>query len=109
LWRAIEKQFNVSAAVESKAAEVYVMTAIKGKTPPAKTGNESFGGGFTGASGFEISLPEGTPPSPEAMRKAVEELLKRPENIVLSNISARECHDGRVSSGAGAWARASGD
>jgi uncharacterized protein (TIGR03435 family) len=64
------------------------MTAIKGKTPPAKTGNESFGGGFTSASGFEFSLPEGTPPSPEAMKKAVEELLKRPENIGLSNISA---------------------
>ena len=86
--RAIEKQFKVSAAVESKPAEVYVMSAIKGKTPPAKTGNDSFGGGFTSASGFEFSLPAGTPPTPEAMKKAVEDLLKRPENTGISNISA---------------------
>jgi peroxiredoxin len=104
--RAIEKQFKVSAAVESKPAEVYVMTAIKGKTPPAKTGNESFGGGFTGASGFEFSLPEGTPPSPEVMKKAVEELLKRPENIGLSNISAgNTTMDGSVR----IWSVGSGD
>jgi uncharacterized protein (TIGR03435 family) len=64
------------------------VTAIKGKTPPAKTGNESFAGEFTSASGFEFSLPAGTPPSPEAMKKAVEELLKRPENTGISNISA---------------------
>jgi uncharacterized protein (TIGR03435 family) len=86
--RAIEKQFMLSAAVESQPAEVYVMTAITGKTPPAKTGNESFGGGFTNSSGFEFSLPAGTPPTPEAMKKAVEELLKRPENAGISNISA---------------------
>jgi uncharacterized protein (TIGR03435 family) len=64
------------------------MTAIKGKTPPAKTGNESFGGGFTNASGFEFSLPAGMPHTPEEMKKAVEELMKHPENIGLSNISA---------------------
>jgi hypothetical protein len=29
--RAIEKQFKVSAAIESKPADVYVMTAIKGR------------------------------------------------------------------------------
>jgi uncharacterized protein (TIGR03435 family) len=86
--RAIEKKFNVSAVVESKTAEVYVMTAIIGKTPPAKTGPDSFGGGSTSSSGFEFSLPAGTPPTPEAMKKAVAELLKHPENIGISNISA---------------------
>lgn len=86
--RAIEKQFKVSAAVESKPADVYVMTAITGKTPPAKAGNGSFGGGFASASGFEVSIPQGTGLSPEAMKKAVEELLKRPENTGISNISA---------------------
>jgi uncharacterized protein (TIGR03435 family) len=86
--RAIEKKFNVSAVVESKPAEVYVMTAIKGKTPPAKTRPDSFGGGSTSSSGFEFSLPAGTPPTPEAMNKAVQELLKRPENIGIANIFA---------------------
>jgi uncharacterized protein (TIGR03435 family) len=77
--RAIEKQFKVSAVVESKPAEVYVMTAIKGKTPAAKTGPESLGGGIASFSGFEISVPAGTP---------LQELLKHPENIGISNISA---------------------
>ncbi len=86
--RAIEKQFKVTAVVESKPAEVYVMTAIQGKTPPAKAGPESLGGGFTSASGFEFSLPAGTPPTPEGMNRAMQEMLKRPENVGLSNISA---------------------
>ena len=86
--RAIERRFNVSAVVESKLAPVYVMTAIKEKTPPAKTGPGSFGGGTTSSSGFEFSLPAGTPQTPEAMKKAVEELLKHPENTGISNISA---------------------
>jgi uncharacterized protein (TIGR03435 family) len=86
--RAIEKQFKVSAAVESKPVEVYVMTAIKGKTPAAKTGNEGFGVSIGSFSGFAFSVPEGTSPSFEAMKKAVEELLKRRESTGISNISA---------------------
>jgi uncharacterized protein (TIGR03435 family) len=85
---AIEKQFRVSAVVESKPADVYVMTAIKGKTPPAKTGDESFGGGFTSSSGFDFSLPAGTPHTPEAIHKALEEIMKHPEAVGISNISA---------------------
>ncbi len=88
--RAIEKHFKVSAAVESKPAEVYVMTALKGKTPPAKTGDDGLGGGigFTSSSGFEFSLPEGTPQTPEAIERAMKELLKHPENIGISDLSA---------------------
>jgi uncharacterized protein (TIGR03435 family) len=86
--RAIERQFKVAAVVENEPAEVYVMTAIKGKTPPSKTDNDSFGGGFTSASGFEFSLPAGTLRTPEAMKKAIEELMKHPENTGISNISA---------------------
>ena len=40
------------------------------------------------SSGFKFSLPAGTPNTPEAMQKAVEELMKRPENVGISNISA---------------------
>jgi uncharacterized protein (TIGR03435 family) len=87
--RAIEKKFNVSAVVESKPAEVYVMTAVKGKTPPAKTGPDSFGGGSSSSSSVVFSLPAGTAPTPEAFRKAVDELSKHPENAGISNISAR--------------------
>jgi hypothetical protein len=55
--RAIEKQFKVSATVESKLAEGYVITAIKGKTPPAKTSDESFGGGFTALLALSFHSP----------------------------------------------------
>ena len=86
--RAIEKHFKVSTAVESKPADVYVMTALKGKTPPAKTGPEALGGGFASSSGFEFSLPAGTPPTPEAIERAMKELLKHPENVGFSDVSA---------------------
>jgi uncharacterized protein (TIGR03435 family) len=86
--RAIGKRFNVSAAVESKPAEVYVMTALKGKTPPAKSGPEALGGALASSSGFEFSLPDGTPQTPEAIEKAIKELLKHPENIGFSDVSA---------------------
>jgi uncharacterized protein (TIGR03435 family) len=84
---AIEKHFKVSAAVESKPAEVYVMTAIKGKTPPAK--NDSGGlGSDSSSSGFEFSLPPGTPQTPEAIDRAMKELLKNPETAGFSEVSA---------------------
>ena len=85
---AIEEHFRVLATVEAKPSDVYVMTALSGKTPPAKTGPESFGGGFTSSSGFEFALPAGTKPTPEAMKKAMQELMKRPGNIGIANISA---------------------
>jgi uncharacterized protein (TIGR03435 family) len=86
--RAIEKRFKVSAAIETKPAEVYVMTALKGKTPPAKTGPEALGGGTSSASGFEFSLPTGTPPTKEAIDQALKELMKHPETIGFSEVSA---------------------
>jgi uncharacterized protein (TIGR03435 family) len=55
------------------------------KTPAAKTGPESLGGGFTGST-FELSLPPGTPP--EAIDKALKELMKDPDSLGVSNISA---------------------
>jgi uncharacterized protein (TIGR03435 family) len=36
LRQAIEQNFKVSAAVESRPVDVYVMSAIEGKTPPAR-------------------------------------------------------------------------
>ncbi len=85
--RAIEKHFKVSAVVESKPADVYVMTAIKGKTPPAKTDSGDFGSDSS-SSGFAFSLPAGTPPTKEAFDQAIKELLKHPETIGFSQVSA---------------------
>ena len=86
--RAIEKRFKVSTAVERQPAEVYVMTALKGKTPPAKTGPDALGGGTSSASGFEFSLPEGTPETKEAIDQAIKEFLKRPETLGFSEVYA---------------------
>jgi uncharacterized protein (TIGR03435 family) len=86
--RAIEKHFKVAAVVESKPVEVYLMAAVKGKTPPAKTDPESLGGGFTSTSGFEFSLPAGTPATPDAINQAMQKVLKHPGNAGISNISA---------------------
>ncbi len=66
----IEKQFQVSATLENRSVDVYVMTAIDGKTPAAKSGGESFGGSSISWSGPDIALPAGTPPTMEALRKA---------------------------------------
>jgi uncharacterized protein (TIGR03435 family) len=85
---ALEKRFQFSAVAESRPVDVYVLTAIKGKTPPAKTGPDSFGGGFGTTSGIEVSLPPGTPNTPEAIEQAMREMMKHPENLGISNISA---------------------
>jgi uncharacterized protein (TIGR03435 family) len=71
---AIEKQFQVSVALEERTIDVYIMTAIEGKTPAAKTEGESFGTSVMSWSGPEITLPEGAPPTMEAMRKAAADL-----------------------------------
>jgi len=86
--RAIEKRFAFSAAIESQSKDVYVLTAIRGKTPPAKTGPDSFGGGFAFSRGSVFTLPPGIENNPEAMKKAVEELVKHPQNPGISNLSA---------------------
>ena len=84
--RAIERHFKVSAAVESKPSEVYVMTALKDKMPPAKNGSEGFVGFSSSSAAF--SLPEGTPRTPESIEKAMQEMLKHPGYIRISNLTA---------------------
>lgn len=86
--RAIEKRFQFSAFAETRPVEVYVLTAIQGKTPPAKSGDGGLDGGFTSSSGVEFSLPPGTPNTPEAIDQALREMMKHPENTGISNISA---------------------
>ena len=79
LQQAIEKHFHVSATIESRPADVYVMTALEGKTPPAKTGDASLGGGSIGWSTRQFTVaapPGGGPPTPEMIRGAVTSLKK---------------------------------
>ena len=78
LQQAIQKYFHVSAIVENRPADVYVMTALEGKTPRAKTGDDSnMGGGSIGWSGTEFVVagpPGGGHPTPEMVREAVSKL-----------------------------------
>lgn len=87
LQQAIEKHFHFSATVETRPADVYVMTAIEGKTPPAKAGDASMGGGSVGWSSREFVVAEphgGGPPTPEMIREA----LSRIKFAAMSSISA---------------------
>ena len=79
------------------------MTAVKGKTPPAKTGDEAMGGGFMSFSGFQFTVPAGTANTPEAMRRAVDEQLKRPENMGICKCLRQQRQHRRVSPESGAW------
>jgi len=86
LQQAIEKHFHLSAAVESRPADVYVMTALAGKTPPAKTGDASLGFSIGWSSReFVVARPHaGGPPTPEMVREAMSSL----KFAAMSNISA---------------------
>jgi uncharacterized protein (TIGR03435 family) len=86
LQQAIEKRFHVSATIESRPVEVYVMTAVEGKTPPAKTGDASLGGGSVAwSSEWVVATPHGGgPPTPEMIREALSKL----KFAAMSSISA---------------------
>lgn len=87
LQQAIERHFNVSASVESRAVDVYVMTAIEGKTPPANTGEASLGWSIGWSSqDFILAMPRGGGEStPEMLREAMSKLTLG----AMSNIAAR--------------------
>jgi uncharacterized protein (TIGR03435 family) len=78
----IEKYFQISVRKEKRPQDVYVMTALEGKTPQPKA--ESFGG-FIDATSTTVALPDGTPPTPEALRKAAAE---SPDRASISDVSA---------------------
>jgi uncharacterized protein (TIGR03435 family) len=63
------------------------MTALEGKTPPAKTGDAAVGGGSIGWSSglYAVAMPRGGgPPSPEMVREA----RSRAKFAAISAISA---------------------
>lgn len=82
----IEKYFHVAITPEVRNRDVYVMTALEGKTPAAKSEDERFGGTFVSSSGFTrtIAVPHG------ASRKEVEEALAKQEEAdeELANLAS---------------------
>jgi uncharacterized protein (TIGR03435 family) len=74
MQQALEKRFRVSTKVGSTPTDVYVMTALEGKTPKPKTGDEAMGGGSIGVSSQEWTLArpaDGSEPTPEMIREAL--------------------------------------
>lgn len=87
LQQAVERHFHISATVESRPADVYVMTAIEGKLPPSKIGAAGLGGGAVGWYSSPITAampPGGGPPTPEMVREA----LSRAKFAAISAIAA---------------------
>jgi uncharacterized protein (TIGR03435 family) len=61
LQQALERHFHFSATVEDRPADVYVMTALEGKTPPANGEDAGLGGSIGWSSHeFVISEPDGS-------------------------------------------------
>src|SRR5215471_2891094 len=87
LQQAIEQHFHVLAAVEGRPMDVYLMSALEGKTPPAKTGDATMGGGSIGWSSqeFAVTASSGSgPPTPEMIHEALSKL----KLTAMSHISA---------------------
>jgi len=70
VWEGIEKYFHVMITREIRPTDVYVVTALEGKTPLRKSGSEAFGGGVS-FSTRTFTLPEGVAPTPEALRQSM--------------------------------------
>lgn len=74
LQQGIEKYFHVSVAPEKRPVDVYVMTALEGKTPKAKPEAGFVGGSSISWSSREITFPQDRPPTIEELRKAASEM-----------------------------------
>jgi len=70
---ALEDKFNLTIRAESRATDVYVMTAPKGPGPSLQPVKSS-GGGFGGSSEatFEWKSPDGRPPTAKDLQALVE-------------------------------------
>jgi uncharacterized protein (TIGR03435 family) len=95
----IEKYFHVAISKQIRSKDVYVMTAIEGKTPPPKppAKPETDEDGWTtlsprlvAASGFTrtIAVPHGAPPTRKALEDAAKQLADEDELPDMASISA---------------------
>ena len=81
----IEKYFRVSITPEIRPGDVYVMTAVQGKTPPRKSEDDAAGGGVLASSVVVNSdwrpfqLPEGVPQTRQAVEEAMRRAMDSPE------------------------------
>jgi uncharacterized protein (TIGR03435 family) len=79
----IEKFFHVTITPVTQATDVYVMTALEGKTPPRKSDEESFAniGGMSFSTEWreEFKPPEGKPPTRKEMEEAARRWMNSPE------------------------------
>lgn len=88
LRRGIEQHFQLVTSIERREMDVYVMTAVEGKIPEAKTGTESFGGGFISSSSLmSHPRPHGDRPLTAAMIREMVSALPLSFGGI-SNISA---------------------
>jgi uncharacterized protein (TIGR03435 family) len=76
-----EKYFRVTITPAIRPADVYVMTAVQGKTPPAKSGDDAAGGGFISVETRELvpKLKEGVAPTRQAVEEAMRRAMDNPE------------------------------
>ena len=88
--QAVEKHFQIAIATEIRPADVYVMTAMAGKTPPESKG-EGHGGGIGSmiwSTSWTVAAAAGTPPTDEAIRKAVADSMLSDKIPAVAEISA---------------------
>jgi len=83
--QALEKQLKFTAARETRPMDVYVLTTLPGKTP--RLSADGFGGSVASSYSIEFALPPGTPETPEAIHKAIEEMMKNQPAAALANYS----------------------
>jgi uncharacterized protein (TIGR03435 family) len=80
----IEKYFNVTITADTRLVDVYVMTRVEGKAPPARSTDESFGGISNSAwTSFEVPeefrIPEGAPLTRKEAEEAARRFFESPE------------------------------
>jgi uncharacterized protein (TIGR03435 family) len=85
----IEKYFHVVISKQIRSRDVYVMTAIEGKTPAPNPEDGALRGAAIATSGFTrtLGLPEGTPHTWKAVTEAMARLASA-EDEELPNISS---------------------
>jgi uncharacterized protein (TIGR03435 family) len=83
----IEKYFHVNIARAIRPMDVFVMSAMEGKTPPSKPESEAFGGGI-GVSSQWFKLPEGTAPTREALDEALRRSMATAELTAITALSS---------------------
>jgi uncharacterized protein (TIGR03435 family) len=78
IQQGIEKQFQVSITPENRITDVYLMTALEGKTPAANDPKDALGGGVSyGRFSKRVEIPPtegGVPPIIDEIREATGDL-----------------------------------